>query len=86
MNNKVVGPALGGILKRRTITWIIPWVHNSAKVIASGDDYAVKLFDDNGKQQMPAFPNLSAKDVKDIMLWVSSDMNIATSGTTLAAR
>ena len=73
VNDKVVGPALGGILKRRTISWVIPWVHNSAKVIASGDEYAVKLYNDNGKQQMPAFPQLTDKDITSIMAWITSE-------------
>ena len=77
VNEKVVGPALGGILKRRTISWIIPWIHNSAKVIASGDDYAVKLYNDNGKQQMPAFPQLSDKEITSIMAWITSAEGVA---------
>ncbi|MDO7884048.1 c-type cytochrome [Hymenobacter cheonanensis] len=72
VNDKVVGPALASITKRRTIAWIVSWVHNSSKVIASGDEYAVKLFEDNGKQQMPAFPQLSDKEIKSIMAWVTS--------------
>lgn len=72
VNDKVVGPALAGITKRRSIGWLIPWVKNSSKVIASGDEYAVKLFNDNGKQQMPAFLQLSDKDIKNIVAWVAS--------------
>jgi mono/diheme cytochrome c family protein len=71
VNEKVVGPALAGIAKRRSTPWLVSWVHNPAKVIASGDDYAVKLFDDNGKQQMPSFPQLSEKDIKDIISYIS---------------
>ena len=72
VKDKVVGPALGGISQRRSISWIIPWVHNSSKVIASGDEYAVKLYNDNGKQQMPAFPQLTDKDITSIIAWVTS--------------
>jgi mono/diheme cytochrome c family protein len=72
VNDRVVGPALAGISKRHSISWLILWVKNSSKVIASGDEYAVKLFDDNGKQQMPAFPQLSASEIKSIITWVSS--------------
>lgn len=71
VNEKVVGPALAGITKRRPISWIVPWVKNSAKVVASGDVYAVKLFDDNGKQQMPSFI-LSKKEIENIVAWVES--------------
>jgi len=72
VNDKVVGPALAGITKRRRIAWLIPWVKNSSKVIASGDEYAVKVFNDNAKQQMPAFPQLADRDIKDILTWVTS--------------
>jgi len=72
VNDKVVGPALAGITKRRPISWLIPWVKNSSKVVASGDEYAVKLFNDYSKQQMPAFPQLSDKDIKNVMAWISS--------------
>jgi mono/diheme cytochrome c family protein len=82
VNERMVGPALAGISKRRSITWLIPWVKNSSKVVASGDVYAVKLFEENGKQQMPAFPQLSDKDVKDIMLWVSAQEGAASAGVT----
>jgi mono/diheme cytochrome c family protein len=83
VNDRVVGPALAGLTKRRRIGWVVSWVHNSSKVIASGDEYAVKLFDDYGKQQMPAFPQLSDKDIKDIVLWVSVQQ--MASGTTAGA-
>ncbi len=72
VNEKVVGPALAGITKRRPAAWVVSWVHNPAKVIASGDDYAVKLFEENGKQQMPSFAQLSEKDVKSILAWIEA--------------
>jgi mono/diheme cytochrome c family protein len=84
VNEKVVGPALAGIIKRRTASWVVSWVHNPAKVIASGDEYAVKLFDDNGKQQMPSFPQLSEKDIKYILAWVEAEQGNASSGVTSA--
>jgi mono/diheme cytochrome c family protein len=71
VNEKVVGPALAGITKRRSISWLIPWIKNSAKVVASGDEYAVKLFNDNGKQQMPSFA-LTDKEITSIIAWVTS--------------
>ncbi|RYY17279.1 MAG: cytochrome c [Cytophagaceae bacterium] len=72
VNEKVVGPALAGIDKRRSLSWIVPWVQNSTKVVASGDEYAVKLYDDNGKQQMPSF-GLSKKEIEDIIAWVKAN-------------
>lgn len=77
IDEKVVGPALAGITKRRSISWLIPWVRNSAKVIASGDDYAVKLYNDNGKQQMPSF-GLSEKEITNIILYIEASRGYQT--------
>lgn len=77
VNEKVVGPALAGISKRRPASWIVLWVRNPAKVIASGDDYAVKLFNDYGKQQMPSFA-LSKKEIEDIITWIDATGNAAS--------
>ncbi len=81
VNDKVIGPALAGITKRRPVSWLIPWVKNSSKVVASGDEYAVKLFNDNGKQQMPAFSQLSDKEIKSIIAWVTSQGEATSTGT-----
>ncbi|QKG51805.1 c-type cytochrome [Hymenobacter sp. BRD67] len=86
VNDKVVGPALGGISRRRSVGWVVGWVHNSSKVIASGDEYAVKLFEDNARQQMPAFPQLSKTDIEAIMVWVSAQEGAAASATVAATR
>lgn len=71
VNEKVVGPALAGITKRRSISWLIPWVQNPAKVVASGDEYAIKLYNDYGKQQMPSFA-LSKKEIAAIIAYVEA--------------
>jgi mono/diheme cytochrome c family protein len=81
VNEKVVGPALAGITKRRQIPWLIKWVKNPAKVIASGDEYAVKLFNDYGKQQMPSFA-LSDKEITSIMAWVTSQEGAGPAAAT----
>ncbi|MEJ7664862.1 MAG: cytochrome c [Hymenobacter sp.] len=70
VNEKVVGPALARITVRRQLPWLTSWIHNLAKVVATGDEYAVKLYNDNGKQQMPSFPNLSDTEVKAILTWI----------------
>ncbi|TGD83377.1 cytochrome c [Hymenobacter wooponensis] len=70
-NDVVVGPALAGIEKRRPEKWLFNWVRNSSKVVASGDEYAVKLFNQYGKQQMPSF-QLSDQEIRQILAYVSS--------------
>jgi mono/diheme cytochrome c family protein len=70
VNEVVVGPALAGITKRRPISWILPWVKNSSKVVASGDEYAVALFTKYSKQQMPSF-DLSNQEITSIVAYVT---------------
>ena len=72
VGEQVVGPALGGISKRRPISWIIPWIKNSTKVVASGDDYAVALYNKFNKQQMPSFA-LSDKEITSIVAYITSE-------------
>jgi mono/diheme cytochrome c family protein len=72
VNDVVVGPALTGITKRRPMSWILPWVKNSSKVVASGDEYAVALFSKFNKQQMPSF-TLSDKEIRSIVAYIESE-------------
>jgi mono/diheme cytochrome c family protein len=70
VNEKVVGPALAGIAKRRPMSWLIPWIKNSSKMVASGDEYAVKIYNEYQKQQMPSF-QLSEEEIKAIVVYVN---------------
>lgn len=81
VNDVVVGPALAGITKRRPVSWLIPWIKNSSKVVASGDEYAVAIFNKFQKQQMPSFA-LSDKEITSILAYVTSQEGIA--GPTVA--
>lgn len=65
LNDVVVGPALVGIRKRRPEKWLHAWVKNSSKLIASGDEYALKIYGQYQKQQMPSY-NLSSEEISQI--------------------
>lgn len=66
------GPALYG--KENEVPggrkWIYNWVHNSSAVIASGDKYAVNLFNQWNHVQMPPFPQLTNQDIDDILDYI----------------
>jgi mono/diheme cytochrome c family protein len=72
INDVVVGPALAGITKRRSVAWLIPWIRNSSKVVASGDEYAVKIYNEYQKQQMPSF-QLSDEEIKSILAYITAE-------------
>lgn len=71
---KLVGPALAGIEGRApSIDWIKAWVKNSAKVIASGDEYANKIYNEYQKSQMTAFTSFTDDQVMNILAYVKAE-------------
>ncbi len=72
INEVVVGPALAGIHERRPVEWIHAFVKNSQKVIQSGDTYAVNLFNQYNKTQMPPF-NFSDEEINSILAYIKNE-------------
>lgn len=70
----MTGPALKGAVANIPggMDWVYDWVHNSSKVIASGDEYANNLFNQWGKISMTHFPQLTKQDIDDIFAYVDS--------------
>jgi mono/diheme cytochrome c family protein len=79
MYDVVVGPALAGVGRRRPESWLIPWIRNSSKVVSSGDEYAVKIFSQYQKQQMPSF-QLSDEEIRQILLYLKGQDSYAVAG------
>ena len=75
MKDKLTGPALGGVETRwETKAKLYAWIRNSQGVIASGDAYAVNLYNQFGKSQMTAFPNLKDADIDNILAYVAAQL------------
>ena len=55
VHEDVIGPALSNVYDRRDISWIKAFIKNSQKVIHSGDEYAVNLYEKYGRTQMTSF-------------------------------
>ncbi|HEU5290224.1 MAG TPA: c-type cytochrome [Cyclobacteriaceae bacterium] len=69
-----VGPALAGVYDRApSIQWIKDWVHNSAKVVASKDEYAVAIFEKYKKSQMTAFTTLKDEEIMQILAYIKAE-------------
>lgn len=67
------GPALFGLSKRMPGgNWIYDWIQNPAKLIQSGDRYAVHIWEANYKVSMDAFPNLSHAAIDSLMDYIDS--------------
>lgn len=71
LDARSTGPALRGVADKHDRQWLYKWIHNSSEMIASGDAEAVKLFNDNNKVTMTAFPQLSEADIDNILAYTS---------------
>lgn len=89
LDKKVIGPPLAGVTGRApSIQWIKDWVHNSSKVIASGDAYGTALFAEY-KSQMTAFTNLKDEQIMQILAFIEAPVEappvpVPTPGTETA--
>jgi len=69
LNEVVIGPALKNVHQRRPKEWLISWIQNSQKVIASGDEYAVALYEEYNRTVMTAYP-FSDEEVTSILAYI----------------
>jgi cytochrome c oxidase subunit 2 len=72
LNQKLVGPALAGINERRPESWLIPWIKNSQKMVQSGDEYAVKIYNEYNQTIMPPMP-LNNLEVKSVLAYIKKE-------------
>ena len=83
VHEKLIGPALAGVTQRApSIDWIISFVKNSSALIASGDEYAVALYNEYNKTQMTSFSTLKDEDIMNILAYVEAE---AAAGPEVAA-
>lgn len=72
VNKVLVGPALAGVDQRRSIDWIVKFVHSPQTIIKSGDAYAVALLD-KYKVQMPDHADLTEANIKSIVEYIKAE-------------
>jgi cytochrome c2 len=71
---KLVGPALANVYDRApSIDWLKAFIRNSAAVIASGDDYANKIYNEYNKTQMTAFTGLKDDQIMNILAYIKAE-------------
>lgn len=70
IHQKLVGPALAGVLERRDSLWVIRMIRNSSQLIASGDPTAIKLFQEYNRIQMTSFTSLSDEELKTLLEYI----------------
>jgi len=73
INDKIVGPALKDVHKRREESWLIKWVKNSQAMVKSGDATAVQLYKENNESVMTSFESLSDVQIKSIVAYIKAE-------------
>lgn len=73
LEQKLIGPPLKGVSAKRDQEWLKKWIKNSTALIESGDADAIAIFEEYQKVPMTPFPNLSDKDILDILAYSDAD-------------
>lgn len=69
-DEKKVGPGLLGVVGRvPSKDWLRDWIKNSQKLIASKDDYAVKIYNEYDQAQMQSF-NFSDEQLDQVIAYL----------------
>ncbi len=69
IDQKLIGPALQNVYDRQDIAWILAFVKNSQKVIDSGDEYAVALYEEYNNVAMTPF-DFSDEEILSIIAYI----------------
>jgi mono/diheme cytochrome c family protein len=73
VSQRLIGPPLAGVYERApSIDWIKNFVRNSSAVIASGDPYAVNLYNEYNKVMMTSFP-LKDEEIMNILGYIKAE-------------
>lgn len=69
----LTGPALAGIDERRSMDWIINFVHSSQSMVKKGDKDAVAIFEKFNRIPMPDHADLTSDHIKSIVEFIKSE-------------
>ncbi|MFC4097639.1 cytochrome c3 family protein [Euzebyella saccharophila] len=78
LDRKMTGPALANVEARLAEDegldreWLYSWIKNSPGMIASGDAYANKIYNEYNQAAMTAFPTLSNTDIDNILAYTAA--------------
>ncbi|MCT2408540.1 c-type cytochrome [Chryseobacterium antibioticum] len=78
LDKQVIGPPLKGVVERVKTEggvdkdWLHKWIKDNKALRASGDKYANEIFEKFNKTEMLQFPNLTDKDIDDILAFTTN--------------
>ena len=84
IHDVVVGPALKNVHERRSLEWLNAWIKNSQKLISTGDEDAVAIWEEYNKTAMPAYP-FSDEEIISLVSYIKSESAKAPVAETAVA-
>lgn len=66
-----VGPDLLGVTERRDRSWLVDFIRSSTAMIEAGDEIALELFEQYGRQKMPDHAYDSAQ-IEELLDWIAA--------------
>lgn len=72
IHERKVGPALADVQNRRPVEWIKSFVSNSQKLIESGDEYAVGIYNEYNQTPMTSF-DFSDEELNSVLEYIQSE-------------
>lgn len=73
IGEKIVGPALKDVHKRREEKWLLKWIKNSQAMVKSGDATAIQVYKENNESVMTSFENLSDAEITSIVDYIKKE-------------
>ena len=82
LDKKLIGPALGNIADKKSNKWLKSWIKDNNALRASGDADAKAIFKEYNGMPMTPFPQLSDKDIDNILAYTSGKPKKVAANTT----
>ncbi len=76
LEKKMIGPALHGVTEKRNRKWLHQWIKNNKSLRESGDKDALEIYKEYGNIEMNSFPQLSEKQIDDILFFIKNPNSI----------
>ncbi len=73
INKVLTGPALAGVDERRSIDWIVNFIHSSQTMVKQGDKDAIAVYEAFNKIPMPDHKDISEEKIKSIVEYIKSE-------------
>jgi mono/diheme cytochrome c family protein len=86
-SNVITGPGMQGVMSRvPSEKWMHDWIKDNKAMIKAGDEYAVKVYNDNGKKEMSTFAaTLSDEDIDAVITYIKTYVPPVEETTTTTA-